>query len=159
MAKQTKREEKLQQVLCRLIRLQHPKAQFNSDSSGIKLSIGQAKQMQSVKSGRGFPDFVLYVRRMGFGALFLELKKEGENPYKKDGTLKASRVVTKDGRQHLQLQQEKILQLREAGYFAAFVVGLDNAIKAVEAYMKEDLEKLVEVTCPGFDAINQNKIK
>ena len=136
------REENIQKAIARLCRLQYPAALFNSDLSGVRLSISQARKAKEIRSGRGFPDFVLYARRGEFGALFLELKAEGKNPYKKNGELKAG--------QHLKEQQEKIQQLRAAGYFAAFVTGFDNAAEAVRAYMDGDFNKLREVTAPGW---------
>lgn len=133
-----KREDKIQAALCRLTALKYPSAQFNSDFSGVRLTISQAKQAKQLRSGRGFPDFVLYVRRGNFGALFLELKKEGQSPYKKNGELKKN--------EHLKEQENKIKQLNRAGYFAAFAVGLDNAREAVRAYMDGNFARLGEVT-------------
>ena len=62
-----------------------------------------------------------------YNGLYLELKAEGNSPFKKDGTLK------KD--QHLEEQNEVLNHLREKGYAAYFAVGFEEAQKLIDDYL------------------------
>ena len=62
-----------------------------------------------------------------FAGLYLELKAEGNSPYKKDGTLK------KD--EHLEEQNEMLENLRAKGYKAEFATGFEEAKKIIDDYL------------------------
>ena len=68
-------EENLQIAVCNYLRAQYPKVLFNSDLSGIKLTMGQAVKAKKLRSSKGFPDLVIYEPRGNYHALFLELKR------------------------------------------------------------------------------------
>jgi hypothetical protein len=57
----------------------------------------------------------------------MELKREDESPFLKDGSISTGK--------HIQEQNKSLMKLRSVGYFACFAVGLDDAIQTVEAYM------------------------
>ena len=57
----------------------------------------------------------------------MELKKEGESPFLKDGSLSTGK--------HIQEQNKSLMKFRSVGYLAVFAVGLDNAILTVDTYM------------------------
>jgi hypothetical protein len=79
-------ERTLHKAVCDYLRLNHPYALFNSDLSGAtKLTLGQAVALKSLRSGRGFPDLVIYEPSCTgkYSALFLELKQEGTKLYNK----------------------------------------------------------------------------
>jgi hypothetical protein len=122
-------EKTLHIAVCDYLRMQYPKVLFNSDMAGsMKLTIGQAVQIKKLRSSRGFPDLVIYEPRKQFHGLFLELKKEGEVIYRRDGfTLKTH---------HLVEQAETIKQLNQLGYFASFAVGFDEAKHYIDLYLK-----------------------
>jgi len=124
-------EENLHKSICQFIKFQYPKAIFNTDMSGVKLSKYQAKKMKGLRSSNGFPDIAIYEKNNPIGesyeysALFLEVKKE--TPYKLNGELK------KDA--HLEEQDEMHIKLRERGYKADFVWSLEQAIVIINNYM------------------------
>ena len=79
-------ERTLHRAVCDYIRLQYPDVIFNTDLSGAtKLTVGQAVALKSLRSGRGFPDIVIYEPRKDYHGLFMELKKEGTKLYNKNG--------------------------------------------------------------------------
>jgi hypothetical protein len=122
------KEKILHRQICEYIRNQYPKILFNTDLSGIKLTMGQAKQIKNLRSNKGFPDLVIYEPKGGFAGLFLELK--ASSPYKKDGQL------YKD--EHLKNQHRVINILLGKGYLACFVWTFDFAKQVIDDYMNEN---------------------
>ena len=121
-------EKTLHRGVCDYIRYQYPEVMFNTDLSGsMKLTIGQAVALKSLRSQRGFPDLTIYEPRNGWHGLFLELKKEGEKLYKKDGSPTTP---------HISEQLECLLKLRLRGYCVAFAVGFDEAKMLIDDYLK-----------------------
>lgn len=123
-------EAQLHKQICQYLKLKQ--VCFNTDMSGIKLTIGQAKKMKSLRSSRAFPDIVVYEPRGGYGGLFLEVKKE--TPYKKNGELKSST--------HLKEQEDMINILNDKGYCASFAWSLDGAIELIERYLNGDFKRV-----------------
>ena len=120
-------EENLQIAVCNYLRAQYPKVLFNSDLSGIKLTMGQAVKAKKLRSSKGFPDLVIYEPRGNYHALFLELKREGEKITNKKGELKTD---------HLREQEEIIQKLNLKGYLACFAIGFDEAKRIIDLYLK-----------------------
>jgi len=127
-------ESQLHKQICDYLKLQYPKVLFNTDLSGVKLSIGQAKKAKQLRSGRGFPDIVIYDTSLVqsktgdvdvFSALFLEVKKE--TPFKKDGNLKKNA--------HLEEQSKILERLNNKGYKALFVWTFDYAKSVIDDYL------------------------
>lgn len=113
------------------LRAKYPKVLFHSDfGSGVKLTQGQANVNKAIQKKRGWPDLFLPEPRGNFHGLFLELKKEGAQPFKKGGDLKDD--------DHLREQNEWLEELRERGYHAQFAVGLDEAVAIIDAYLSQD---------------------
>lgn len=99
-------------------------------AADLKLTPGQAAKHKRLHPERGYPDlFIAQPTYRAYGAcgLYLELKAEGNSPYKKDGTLK------KD--EHLAEQQKMLERLRKLGYKAEFAVGFDEAKKLIDDYL------------------------
>lgn len=119
-------EKSLHKAVCDYLRCQYPKVIFNTDLSGIKLTKGQAIQTKSLRSGKGFPDIMIFEPRAGKHGLFIELKREGEKIFKKDSRLKS---------EHLEEQAAMIAKLNERGYYATFCIGMDEAIKVIDWYL------------------------
>lgn len=126
----SKQEYQLQKAVCKYITLQYPVVLFNCDLSGISLTIGQAKQIKSLRSNRGFPDIIIYHRNKHYSGLFIELKKKGTKIYTQKGEL------YKD--EHLREQAEIMVRLREQGFDAVFCVGFDKAKKYIDLYMNNE---------------------
>ena len=127
-------EAKLHEAVCDYIRLQYPHVLFNSDMSGVKLTMGQAIKAKKLRSSKGFPDLVIYEPRNGKHGLFIELKREGLQLLKKDGTFKT---------EHLKEQSEVISKLNELNYVALFAVGFDEAKDIIDKYLSGKIFKLV----------------
>ena len=108
------------------IKMQYPKVIFNSDMSGIKLTIGQATKASKLRSDHKFPDIVLYHRNSLYNGLFIELKKTGEKLFKKDGMYKS---------EHLRLQYETLVSLDNQGFLTDFAIGFNEAKKIIDNYM------------------------
>jgi len=120
-------EKTLHKAVCQYIRLQYPDVMFNSDSSGIRLTIGQSVQIKALKSNRGYPDLMIFQPRNGYHGLFIELKQEGTKLRKKDMTCATP---------HIQEQWSCIVDLERKGYVARFAVGFDQAKAIIDNYLK-----------------------
>lgn len=122
------KEESIHIQLCNYVRAKYPDTIFTSESSGIRLTIGQAVKAKKLRSSSKLPDFWLAEPRGTFAGLFLELKRDREEIYLKDGSL--SRAA------HVQAQEQILERLRLKGYAAGFAGGIDDAIRKVDTYMK-----------------------
>jgi len=118
-------EATIQLQVCQWLRLQYPDVIFTSESSGIRLTIGQAKKAKQLRSGNGLPDLIILEPRGGFNGLCIELKKD--SPYKKDGSLKTD--------EHLKEQDETLTRLSKKGYYAEFATGFEEAKDIITDYM------------------------
>lgn len=121
-------EESLQIAVSRYLKLQYPDVLFTAESSGIKLTMGQAVKAKKMRSGRGLPDLIIFEPRYGYHGLMLELKKEGTVIYKKDGSLRKN--------EHLAEQKAVIDKLISKKYYADFVIGFDDAKRVIDGYLK-----------------------
>ena len=121
-------EKTLHRAVCDYLRMQYPDVIFNTDLSGAtKLTVGQAVAMKALRSGRGFPDLVIYEPRGDYYGLFLELKKEGTKIYNK-------KLV--GATPHIEEQMQMIDNLVDRGYAAHFAVGFDEAKLIIDNYLK-----------------------
>lgn len=141
--KPVKHEEKIQIRLCEYVRVKYPHVIFECDlASGTKLTIGQAVKAKAMRSNRGMPDFRIFHKSSGYSGLFLELKKEGEKlklTRDSKALIKGDYKIRKAGDWadiHIEEQFNVIAALRTEGYYAAFAIGLDAAIKYVDSYME-----------------------
>jgi hypothetical protein len=55
-----KAEEKLQIAVCKYLKLQYPDVIFTAESSGLKLTIGQAVIAKQLRSSKGLPDIMIF---------------------------------------------------------------------------------------------------
>jgi len=131
MRKYEQRELQIQLELCRYVALKYPKAVFSSDLSGLELPKKIVKLILKLRSENGFLDFQMFEPNDRYSALFIEIKAEGNSPFRKDNGL-----LRKDSTGHLQEQQAMIFKLRKRGYFALFGIGLDECRYIVDDYMK-----------------------
>ena len=129
-----KKEEKLQTQISRYLRLQYPHVMFTSSPSGVRLNMGQARTMLSQQNPRkGWPDLmIMQIAKKDvkvFAGLFIELKQEGYELFKQDGTLRKN--------EHIECQNEVHQKLRERGYFAVFSVGFEETKKLIDWYLSD----------------------
>lgn len=121
-------EKDLQKQVCEYLKIAYPKILFNSDMAGaMRLTIGQAVQISKLRSNKGYPDIAIYEPRNEFNGLFIELKKQGEKLFKKDGSWID---------EHVQEQYLCMSILRAKGYSAEFAIGWDEARLQIDNYLK-----------------------
>ena len=119
-------EKQLTAQVCKYIKLQYPDVIFTADASGLRLSIGQATQLKTLRSSRGLPDLMIFEPRGNYHGLFIELKREGEKIYKKNGEPKTEHIA----------EQLGILNgLNYLGYYANLAIGFNEAKQIIDKYM------------------------
>ena len=132
-----KPEQQLQNAVCDYLRLQYASTMFMVSPSGIKLTMGQAKNLKRNQNpSRGWPDLIIFQTKIDqeatnlieYGALMLELKPDGYVLFKKDGELRKN--------EHTESQNEVHKRLRDAGYYALFATGFDEAKEIIDWYLK-----------------------
>jgi glycerophosphoryl diester phosphodiesterase len=124
-------EYDLQVAICRYISYQYEDVLFTSDTiANLKLTPTQASRNKKIqKTEFSSPDLLILEPRNGFSGLFIELKIE--TPFKKDGTIKAS----KDNR--LENQLNAINTLKAKGYFCCFSWGFDMTKEIIDNYLTQ----------------------
>lgn len=144
------REHQLYEKIARYLQLQYPGVIYRFDiAADLKLTMGQAAKHKRLHPRRGYPDLFIAEPKLVvtdkerdavelgrsdngwhlyyFAGLYLELKAEGNSPFKKDGTLK------KD--EHLEEQNEMLENLRDKEYKAEFAVGFEEAKQIIDDYL------------------------
>jgi len=119
-------EFELQKAICTWVKLQYSDIIFWSDMSGIRLPIGLATKIKSLKCGRGIPDMFFANKNNGtiYSGLFLELKRE--SPFLKNGELSKEK--------HIQEQHKMHVRLIECGYKCYFVWTFEQAKMIINDY-------------------------
>jgi len=118
-------EAQLQKSVCNYLKLQYPDVIFTSESSGVRLTIGQAKAAKAVRSESGLPDLMIFEPMGVYKGLFIELK--AKSVWLKDGTLTTDK--------HVREQSEIMKRLRAKGYFAMFACSFDEAKRLMDWYL------------------------
>lgn len=126
-----KKEEQLSKAVSRYLKLQYPDVVFTCDSSGIRLTIGQATALKAQRSVHKIPDMIILKPNGEYHGLILELKSEDSSPYLKDGSLSKG--------QHIQEQNQTLTALLNIGYYAVFIVGFNQAKEVIDNYMANKL--------------------
>lgn len=126
-----KREKKhseldVHSAVCKYLKLKQ--CMFISDfAAGIKMSQGMAMRQKSQKSDHDWPDILVFEPRGIYHGLCIELKRDRDSLYNKDGTMKKS--------EHLTAQLTCLNLLNQKGYYACFACGLDEAMKLIDEYL------------------------
>jgi hypothetical protein len=120
-----KKEEKLQIAVCKYLKLQYPDVIFTAESSGLKLTIGQAVIAKKLRSSRGLPDLMILEPNKYKNGLFIELKAEGFRL--KNGDI--------PNNEHTREQAELLVSLWGRGYAAYFACGFDEAKEIIDEYL------------------------
>ena len=135
-----KAEEALHLKICEYLRTHYPDVIFRTDfSSGMRMSIGQARKHKKFQSSRAYPDlFIAEPQFDGYemkeAGLFLEIK--AVNIYKKDGTLRKN--------PHIEEQARMLERLERVGYVARFVCSFEEAVEAISDYLGRPKDKKIE---------------
>ena len=119
------KESEIHELITDWIKETYPTVIFNTDSSGIKLTVGQAIAIKELRSSNGFTDISIYENGLLGSVLFLEVKKE--TPYKINGELKKS--------EHLEEQDQMHIALRKQNYHAQFVWTLEMAQEIIQEHL------------------------
>lgn len=119
-------EKVLTRHVCDYLKLQYPGLIFTVDSSGMRLTQGQAVQMTHLRSSRGLPDLMIFEPRGEYHGLFIELKRDGTRLMKKDGNYASD---------HIREQDEMLQRLTDLGYVAMFAIGFDSAKTIIDNYL------------------------
>ena len=119
-------ENELQADICDYIRLQYPKYLFVSDSSGLRLTIGQAKRIKRLRKCNAWPDLFIAQPIGKYHGCFIELKIEGTRLHNKKGEWI---------NEHLYDQNEVLKLLHEKGYYANFGIGFENTKQIIDDYL------------------------
>lgn len=121
-----KKEESLQIAVCNYLKLQYPEVYFTAESSGIKLTIGQAVKAKKQRNpSKGLPDLIILEPNKEYHGICLELKKK--TPYLKNGSLSRN--------YHIQNQFWCLNHLGRRGYCCEFVWSFDMAKQIIDQYM------------------------
>lgn len=104
----------------------YPDVMFRFDMAGLNLSKAQAGMNKAIQKLKGWPDLMILESRGGYYGLFIEIKPEGTDLYKRDGTPKTP---------HIAEQMECADKLRRKGYKAMFAVGFDEAQVIIDSYL------------------------
>lgn len=121
-------EKELTKNICAFIKLNYPQVYFFTDPSGMFQKSWAAKQqLKQNRSKHAQLDIIILEPRGKYHGLIIELKREGEKIFKKDGTYMS---------EHLVAQSISIFNLNNKGYYAAFCVGWDETIKTIKNYLK-----------------------
>lgn len=107
---------------------QYPSLIVHSDwAAGAKLRPGQAIERRKHDSDKGYPDLTIPYATRIYNGLFIELKADGVQIYKKDGTLRAN--------DHVANQAKMLDRLADQGYCATFALGFDDYKQILDGYM------------------------
>lgn len=120
-------ESQIHKTVCEYLRVKHPNVIFLSDSSGLKTSIGVAKQLKSLRSCRGIPDLIILQPNPPYHGLIIEIKRSAEEVFKKCGNLRNS--------MHIKEQAYLLTKLNELGYFCTFGCGFDDCKQIIDKYL------------------------
>jgi hypothetical protein len=130
-----KREYEICKAIAKYMKLKYPKIPFRFDMAGLNLSKAQAGMNKAIQFGAGWPDFFI-AKSKGhcqstefYHGMYLEIKKEGTNLYKKN-------TIVEMATPHLNRQEEAMKKLSDAGYYAFFAIGLDDAINQIDNYLR-----------------------
>lgn len=118
-----------QKMFVKYWRLQHPDILIFADMKGVNLNIVQAANAKAAGCISGWPDLFIARKNKSFAGCFIELKRTGTRLRKKNGDW-ASPHIAEQG----SVQQK----LRDAGYYAEFAVGFDEAVRQAEEYFAID---------------------
>ena len=125
-----KPETELRRMLARWLQYQYPNAIYRFDlAADLKLTMGQARKHKELHPYRGYPDLFIAEPCGKYCGMYVELKADGNSPYKRNGELKKS--------EHLKEQEVMLDKLNSRGYFAKFATGFNEAKGLIESYFKQ----------------------
>ena len=123
-------EAEVYKTIAKYISIKYPNVIFRFDfAAGLYLSVFQSKLHKRLNPVRGYPDLFIAYPTKGYSGLFIEIKSDKANPFKKNGELRSN--------EHLTEQQNVLKRLNESGYKALFGVGVESCFKIIDEYLSE----------------------
>ncbi len=158
-----KHEESMQIEACQWLRVNFPDVHYSSDTGSGAFNSQYAKNTHNLQqSAKGLTDMTIYAMRRGYGAMCLELKPDGTRLKLVRGSKvvkvykdKKGKILYRDQapRQagdwkdyYIERQATRHRELREAGYCAGFVVGLEHFKRSVCWYFEVPYKPPFETT-------------
>lgn len=129
------REEQVHRAVVEYLEIAYRDTWYKSDLSGENMKGFQAREKQRMAKQRGFPDLTVYPRNRIFGALYIEIKREGT-------------ILARKGSwatEHIREQAEWVSHLNQCGHVATFGIGTDHCIQVIDALMTNNLERLSQL--------------
>jgi hypothetical protein len=126
------KESDVHKQLIAYIKLQYPNTIVSSDPNGLKVTMGQAKQLKAMRlpDTGGHPDIFIFRTNKEYSGCFIEVKKEGEKIFKVRPFPPEYRTP------HLEKQGMIHDKLRLQGYFGGFGIGFEGCKDIIDEYMK-----------------------
>jgi hypothetical protein len=123
------KEKDLHLVVTNYLRVRYPDVIFRTDfAAGMKLTIGQAMKHKRMQSSDAYPDIFIAEPKGQYHGLFIELKRDANCVYKKNGDVRES--------EHIQKQYQMLKRLQDKGYKALFTFGYTNTISIIDDYLQ-----------------------
>ena len=93
----TQHEANISTNISKFMQRQYPKVIYRYDIADLNLTKPQAVRMKALQGERrGYPDLFIAEPKKGFHGLYIELKKDYSDVFKKDGSYKkAKRAIKK----------------------------------------------------------------
>jgi hypothetical protein len=128
------KEYQLYKQLAIYLKYQYPGVLYHYDPTGLNLSKAQSGMLKGIQAFKGYPDLQILEKRGNYGSLFIELKPDGTELFKK-------RLMDKNGypmwaSEHIREQHEMLTNLTEKGFKAEFAIGFDEAKELIDNYLK-----------------------
>lgn len=132
-------EARLSENISNFLQTQYPKVIFRFDIADLKLTKPQAirnKKLQGTK--RGYPDLFIAKPSNRYHGLYIELKKDKSEVFKKDGGYKQKWIYKNGVKQydHIQEQVNMHGRLRAEGYQVVWGFGFDDTIGKINKFLK-----------------------
>lgn len=126
------KEQSLALNISAYLQRQYPKVIFRYDvGADLKLTMNQAVKNKKLQGGlTGYPDLFLAFPNKGYHGLYVELKKDYAEVFKKDGSFKKS--------EHIENQHIVHERLRELGYCVHWGLGFEDTKIKIDRYLKGD---------------------
>ncbi len=121
-------ERRIHKRVVSYIRHSYPDVRFHTSLDGEAMGEHQRQHVNALQWGKGFPDLIIFKGNGQRCGLALEIKKDGESPYKRDGTLRSGG--------HFAAQHGWLHYLRSQEWKAEFAVGYSHAIDLRTEYFE-----------------------
>ena len=127
--KPAQKEKKLSHMVAEFLARQYPNVIFRFDvAADMKMTMYQASQIKNkLLHKRGYPDLFIAKAKGKHHGLYIELKKDRSEVFKKDGSYKKN--------EHIEQQVKMHKILRDEGYKVEWGLGFDDTIKKIRDYM------------------------